>query len=99
LTFSDIFAPLQTKANSLDFATRAILFQESKADSKWHLVAFFSKSLSPVKYNYKIYDKNMLAIIYTLEEWWYFIEGAANSMEIWMNYQNLEYFIIAKKLK
>lgn len=99
MTFSNIFALLQIKTDSLDFATGAILFQESKVDGKWHLVAFFSKSLSPVKCNYKIYDKNMLAIICTLEEWWYFIEGAANSVEIWINCQNLEYFIIAKKLK
>ena len=44
------------------YTAGAILFQEFKADSKWHLVALFSKSLSLVKCNYKIYDKNMLAI-------------------------------------
>ena len=31
-------------------------------------MAFYSKSLSPVEWNYKIYDKEMLAIIYILEE-------------------------------
>ena len=32
------------------------------------LVAFYSKFLSPVERNYKIYNKEMLAIIHTLEE-------------------------------
>jgi len=29
---------------------------------------FYSKSLSPVEQNYKIHDKEMLTIIYALEE-------------------------------
>jgi len=40
----------------------------------------------------------MLAIIYTLEEWWYFLEEAVNSVEIWIDHWNLEYFMTAKKL-
>ena len=31
-------------------------------------IAFFSKKHSPIKYNYPIYDKELLAIIYCLEE-------------------------------
>jgi hypothetical protein len=32
-------------------------------DGKWHLVVYFSKTMAPIKYNYKIYNKEMLAII------------------------------------
>ena len=32
-------------------------------------VAFFSKKHVPAKYNYPIYDKELLAIIRCLEEW------------------------------
>ena len=31
-------------------------------------MAFYSKSLSSVEWNYKIHDKEMLAIIHVLEE-------------------------------
>ena len=51
------------EADSSDFATRAILSQESLDDSKWHPVAFLSKSLSEVEQNYEIHNKEMLAII------------------------------------
>ncbi len=35
----------------------------------WLLVAFFSKTINLAEYNYQIYDKEMLAIVKSLEEW------------------------------
>jgi len=61
-------------------------------------VAFYSKSLSLVERNYEIHDKEMLAIICTLEEWRHFLEGAWHLVKIWMDHKNLEYFMMAKKL-
>jgi hypothetical protein len=49
--------------------TRAVLSEVSPEDGKWHPVAFFSKSLSLVEHNYKIHNKEMLAIIQSLQEW------------------------------
>jgi len=63
------------EADSSDFASRAILSQQLPGEEKWHPVAFYSKSLSPVERNYEIYDKEMLAIIRVLEEWRHFLEG------------------------
>ena len=65
---------------------------------KWHPIAFFFKSLSPVKQNYEIHDKEMLAIIQALEEWRYFLEGTTCQFEIWTDHKNLEYFHMSKKL-
>jgi len=86
------------KADSSDFAIEAVLSQQSMIDRKWHLVAFYSKSLSSVEQNYEIHDKKMLAIIHALEEWRHFLEGATHPVEIWTDHKNLEYFITAKKL-
>jgi len=60
--------PFRVEADSLDFATGAVLSQQLTADRKWHPVAFYSKSLSSVEWNYEIHDKEMLAIIRVLEE-------------------------------
>jgi len=68
--------PFQVEVDSLDFVTGAVLSQQSTTDGKWHPVAFYSKSLSSVEWNYEIHDKEILAIIHTLEEWRYFLEGA-----------------------
>jgi len=62
---SDLF---RIEADSSDFATGAVLSQQSTTDGKWHPVAFYSKSLSSMKWNYEIHDKETLAIIRALEE-------------------------------
>jgi len=90
--------PFQVEADSLDFATGAVLSQQSMTDRKWHPVAFYSKSLSSVEWNYEIHDKEMLAIICALEEWRHFLEGVTYLVEIWTNHKNLEYFMMVKKL-
>jgi len=90
--------PFRIEADSSDFASRAVLSQQLPGEDKWHPVAFYSKSLSPVEQNYEIHDKEMLAIIHALEEWRHFLEGACHLVEIWMDHKNLEYFMTAKKL-
>jgi hypothetical protein len=51
------------EADSSDFATRAVLSQQSLTYEKWHLVAYLYKSLSPVERNFETHNKEMLAII------------------------------------
>jgi len=60
---------------------------------------FLSKSLSPVERNYKIHDKEMLAIVRALKEWRHFVEGAEHCCEIWTDHKNLQYFMMDKKLE
>jgi len=60
--------PFWVEADSSNFATGAVLSQQSMTDGKWHPVVFYSKSLSSMERNYKIHDKEMLAIIHALEE-------------------------------
>jgi len=74
--------PFCIKADSSDFASEAVLSQQLPGEEKWHPVAFYSNSLSPVEQNYKIHDKEMLAIIHALEEWRHFLEGACHPVKI-----------------
>jgi len=90
--------PFCIEADSSDFTSGAVLSQQLPEEEKWYLVAFYSKSLSPVERNYEIHDKEILAIICTLEEWKHFLEGAQHLVEIWTDHKNLEYFMTAKKL-
>jgi len=90
--------PFWVEADSLDFATGAVLSHQLTTDRKWHPVVFYSKSLSSVERNYEIHDKEILAIIRVLEEWRHFLEGVTHPVEIWTDHKNLEYFITAKKL-
>jgi len=48
--------------------------------------------------NYKIHDKEMLAVIRCLEAWKHFLKGERTKFEIWTDHKNLEYFMINQKL-
>jgi hypothetical protein len=74
--FADDAHPFCIEADSSEFATGAVLSQQSTVDEKWHPVAFLSKSLNTVEQNYEIHDKEMLAIIHALDEWQNFLKGA-----------------------
>jgi len=97
LALPDNLQPFRIEADSTYFATRAVLSQQSPEDNKWHPVAFLSKSLSLVEWNYKIHDKEMLTIVRALE-WRHFVEGAEHRCEIWTDHKNLQYFMTTKKL-
>ena len=85
------------EVNALDYATGGVLSIECD-NGLWRLVAFLSKSLNETKRNYKIHDKEMLAIIRELENWRYLLDGAYFRFEIWTDHKNLEYFMKAQKL-
>jgi len=61
-------------------------------------VAFISKLLNTTERNYKIYDKEMLAVIRCLEAWRHYLEGAKLEFEIWTDHKNLQYFMMSQKL-
>jgi len=68
------------------------------SDEMWRPIAFISKSLSNIERNYKIHDKEMLAVVRCLEAWRHFLEGATTKFKIWTDHKNLEYFMKAQKL-
>jgi len=68
--------------NASDFATGAVLSQKNMQTNLWHPVAFFFKSLDVHERNYKIYDKELLAVIRGLEEYRHHLEGHLHRIEI-----------------
>ena len=57
-----------------------------------------SQKYSEAEYNYKIYNKELLAIIRCFKDWCLELKGAAFLITILSNYCNLEYFITTKQL-
>jgi hypothetical protein len=85
------------ECDASDFATRAILSQKG-TDGKLHPVAFLSKSLSPAKKNYDIFDKELLAIIRAFKEWRHLLEGSDIPIQVLTDHRNLEHFSGMKPL-
>ena len=90
----DLDKEIRIEADISDFAISGVLLMKCE-DERWRLVAYISKSLNEAKKNYKIHNKEILAIIQCLEVWRHFLEGAKDQFEIWINHKNLEYFMKA----
>ena len=81
LVAPDLDKKLRVEVDASDYATEGVLSMEGE-DGKWRPVAFLSKSLNETERNYKIHDKEMLAVIRGLEVWRYLLEGAQFKFEI-----------------
>ena len=81
MVIPDLDKEIRVEVDASDFATGGVLSMKYE-DKKWRPVAYISKSLNEAKKNYKIHDKEMLAIIQCLEAWRHFLEGAKDWFEI-----------------
>ena len=97
LVAPDIDKKIRMKVDVSDYVTGGVLSMEC-GDRLWRPVVFLSKSLNETERNYKIHDKEILAIIRELEAWRHLLEGVQYKFEIWTDHKNLEYFMKAQKL-
>jgi hypothetical protein len=67
------------------------LSQKGK-EQQFHLVAFYSKSMSPAEQNYSISDKEALPIVKGLQHWRHWLERTKQPVTIVTDHRNLEYF-------
>jgi len=89
LAIPDIDKEIRVEADASDYATEGVLSLKCE-DGKWRLMAFISKSLNATEQNYKIHNKEMLAMIRCLEAWRHYLEGAKLEFEIWTDHKNLQ---------
>src|SRR6266481_6457827 len=61
--------PIVVETDASDYAIAAIISQISLNNGDLHPIAFFSKGMKPAELNYKIYDKELLAIFEAFRQW------------------------------
>jgi hypothetical protein len=61
-------------------------------------VAFFSKRMVPAECNYDIYDKELLAIMRSFEEWRPKLMQPENEIVVKSDHRNLTWFMETKQL-
>ena len=92
LILPDYGKPFTLITNTSDYATGSILEQDDTLG--WsHPVAFYFKSLQPVEWNYKIHDKELLAIVHTLKHFHHYLQGSSHQTKIFSDHANLKYFV------
>ena len=83
---------IRIEVNASDYTIEGVLSIEYE-DGRWKSVAYLLKSLNKIERNYKIHNKEMLAVIRGLENWRYLLEGTKFKFEIQTDHKNIEYFI------
>jgi uncharacterized membrane protein len=86
----------QLETDASDFAIGAVLSQ--LYIRIWHPVAFHSRKMAPAEINYEIHDKELLAIVDAFKQWRRYLESPVDTVLIYTDHKNLEYFMTTKVL-
>jgi len=97
LLLPDYDRPFMLITDASDYATGAILEQDD-AFGRSHPVAYYSKSLQPAEQNYKIHDKELLAIVQALKHFRHYLQGNVHQTKIFLDHANLKYFTTKQTL-
>ena len=85
------------ETDSSNYINTGMLLQKGE-DSLLHPVTYFLQRMAPVKCNYKIYDKELFAIICCFKEWQPELEGTRMPVQVLTDHKSFEYFMTMKKL-
>jgi hypothetical protein len=88
--------PVVSETDTSDFAIVAVLSEV--IDERLHPTAYDSRKMDKVKINYEIHDKEILVILSAFKEWRRCLKGAAHTIGVFTDHQNLEYFTTTKLL-
>ena len=76
------------ECDASDFAIGAVLLQE--LEGRLHPVTFHSSKIKKHEINYKIPDKELLAITAAFKEWCRYLEGARHKISVYTDHRGLE---------
>jgi len=89
--------PVTVDTNASDYAIRAICSQPND-NGILHPVAYYSQKLKDPEWNYKIDDKELLAIVDALRKWDTYCKTTRPKITILTDHKNLEYWKTKKDL-
>ena len=70
----------RVKTDASEHAIGEVLSQEQKW--KWKPIVFLSRTIQPAERNYKIYDKELLAIVKALTKWRQYLLNAMEKFKV-----------------
>ena len=88
--------PCIIECDAADFAIGAVRLPEF--EGPLHPVAFHSRKMNKHEINYKIHDKELLAITAACKEWRRYLEGTRHKISVYTDHRGLEWFTLNKPL-
>ena len=94
LTHFDAAASTTVETDASDYALGACISQ--RTDGLFHPIAFDSRKLIAAELNYEIHDKELLAIVWAVQNWQSYLLSITEPFEILTDHDSLKYFMTTK---
>ena len=88
--------PTILEADASDYAVGAVISQRDPESGRLHPITFHSRKFNSAELNYEIYDKEMLAIVETMDHYRHYFEGLGQTTTIFSDHRNLLWFTETK---
>jgi len=88
--------PVVLEADASDHALGSVISQRGLDDGLLHPITFHSRKFNAAELNYEIYDKEMLAIVETMDRYRHYFEGLGNRSTVYSDHRNLLWFTETK---
>ena len=95
LRYYDFENEIQIKINVFNWMIENVMFQKNEHNI-WKFVIYFFIKMIVAKFNYKIYDKKLFAIVRVFEKWRFKLKKSKFFIQIISNHKNFEYFMFSK---
>ena len=76
----------------LNTSTLGSILSQQGDDGKLHPMAFHSHKFDTTKINYKVHEKELLAIVDSFKQWRHFSEGSPHQVIVFSDHKSLTYF-------
>ena len=96
LAIPDSKRKMRLETDASGYAIGGVLSQQQENDS-WKPIAYLSRAMNEMERNYKIYNRELLAIMEGLKQWQQYLIGS-DQFEVWTDHKNLGYFKKPQKL-
>ena len=89
--------PSTVETDASDYALGGVLSQPG-SDGKLRPIAFHGRKFNSAETRYSTADKELLAIVDSMEHWRYYLEGAKHIVQVYTDHANLRNFTTTKEL-
>ena len=93
----DVSKPIRLETDASGKAIGGVLCQQD-TDMNWHPVAYYSRKMLPAERNYETHDAELLAIVEGFKTWRHYLEGAAHTILVLTDHNNLKKFMETTRL-
>ena len=80
--------PFILKVDASQYARGAVLSQRNEKGRN-QPIGYFSKTLIPAECNYDVYNRELLALVWSLQHWRHLLMGTAHPIEVFTDHKGL----------